>query len=63
MLRKDFIVDPYQIVEARSMGADCILLIAAALSAAQMREFEQQAQALGLAVLVEAHNAEELTPP
>ena len=60
VLRKDFIVDPYQIVEARSMGADCILLIAAALSAAQMREFEQQAQALGLAVLVEVHNAEEL---
>ena len=60
MLRKDFIVDPYQIVEARAIGADCILLIAAALSAAQMREFEQQAQALGLAVLVEVHNAEEL---
>ena len=60
VLRKDFIVDPYQIVEARAMGADCILLIAAALSAAQMREFEQQAQALGLAVLVEVHNAEEL---
>ena len=60
VLRKDFMIDEYQVVEARAMGADCILLIAAALPLAQMQALEAAAQALGLAVLVEVHNAEEL---
>lgn len=60
VLRKDFLVDPYQVVEARAMGADCILLIASALSLAQMQEFEQLAFSLGMAVLVEVHDGEEL---
>lgn len=60
VLRKDFLVDPYQVVEARAMGADCILLIASALSLLQMQEFEQLAFKLGMAVLVEVHNGEEL---
>ncbi|MCG1039004.1 MULTISPECIES: indole-3-glycerol phosphate synthase TrpC [Burkholderiaceae] len=60
VLRKDFIIDPYQVLEARAMGADCILLIAAALEPAQMRELEAYAHSLGLAVLVEVHNAHEL---
>jgi indole-3-glycerol phosphate synthase len=60
VLRKDFMVDPYQIAEAAAMGADCILLIAAALSAGTMREFEACAAEFGLAVLVEVHNAAEL---
>jgi len=59
-LRKDFIVDAYQVVEARAMGADAILLIAAALDDAQLREFEGLALALGMAVLVEVHDAAEL---
>ena len=60
VLRKDFIVDRYQVAEARAMGADCILLIAAALSTAEMQELEAQAMDYGMAVLVEVHNAEEL---
>ncbi len=60
VLRKDFIVDEAQIFEARLMGADCILLIAACLSDAQMAALEDCALALGLAVLVEVHDAAEL---
>jgi len=60
VLRKDFIVDPYQIWQARAMGADAILLIAAALSLSQMKEFEALAHSLGMAVLVEVHDANEL---
>ena len=60
VLRKDFIVDPYQVAEARAMGADCILLIAAALSLAEMQALEAQAKGYGMAVLVEVHNDEEL---
>ena len=59
-LRKDFIVDAYQVVEARAMGADAILLIVAALDDAELREFESLAHALGMAVLVEVHDAAEL---
>jgi indole-3-glycerol phosphate synthase len=60
VIRKDFIVDPYQVDDARVMGADCILLIAACLSDGQMAELEAQAHALGLAVLVEVHDGDEL---
>ena len=60
VLRKDFMVDGYQIVEAAAMGADCILLIAAALSPSAMQEFETLAHSLGLAVLVEVHDGAEL---
>jgi indole-3-glycerol phosphate synthase len=60
VLRKDFIVDPYQVLEARAMGADCILLIAAALQPLQMRDLEAYAHSLGLAVLVEVHDRDEL---
>jgi len=60
VLRKDFVVDPYQVFESRAMGADCILLIVAALETAQMIELERTARTLGLAVLVEVHDAAEL---
>jgi indole-3-glycerol phosphate synthase len=61
VLRKDFMIDEYQVYEARAMGADCILLIAAALTLEQMQALEAVAHALGMAVLVEVHNGEELT--
>ena len=60
VLRKDFLVDPYQVYEARAMGADCILLIAACLDDAQMADFEAIARGLGMAVLVEVHDGAEL---
>ena len=60
VLRKDFIVDAYQIYESRVMGADCILLIAACLDDAQMKAFEALAMSLDMAVLVEVHDEAEL---
>ena len=60
VLRKDFMVDPYQIYESRSMGADCILLIAACLDDAQMKDLEAIARSLDMAVLVEVHDGAEL---
>lgn len=60
VLRKDFILDPWQVYESRLMGADCILLIMAALSDAQARELEHAAEGLDLDVLVEVHDRDEL---
>lgn len=60
VLRKDFIVDEYQVYQARAMGADAILLIAAALNVRQMQTFELLAHSLGMAVLVEVHSSVEL---
>lgn len=60
VLRKDFTIDPYQVYEARAAGADCILLIVAALDPVRMGELEAVAQELGMAVLVEAHDGAEL---
>ena len=60
VLRKDFIIDAYQVYESRVMGADCILLIAACLDDVQMKSFEALAMSLDMAVLVEVHDAAEL---
>jgi indole-3-glycerol phosphate synthase len=60
VLRKDFMVDAYQIYESRVMGADCVLLIAACLDDAQMAELEAVARSLDMAVLIEVHDAAEL---
>jgi indole-3-glycerol phosphate synthase len=60
VLRKDFIIDRYQVAEARAMGADAILLIAAALDLGEMQELEAVAHGYGMAVLVEVHNGAEL---
>lgn len=60
VIRKDFIVDEYQVYESRALGADCILLIVSAVDADQLKEFNQLAHNLGMDVLVEVHNREEL---
>ena len=60
VLRKDFMIDPWQVFEARAMGADCILLIVAALSRTQLQELEHAAMELGMDVLVEIHDHAEL---
>ncbi len=60
VIRKDFMVDPYQIVESRALGADCVLLIVAALDDVKMAELEAAAFGVGLDVLIEVHNGEEL---
>lgn len=60
VIRKDFIIDPYQVYEARVINADCILLIAAALQDTQMQDLLELANELGMDVLLEVHDAEEL---
>ena len=60
VIRKDFLIDPYQVVEARALGADCVLLIVACLEDGQMRELAATAKDMGLDVLVEVHDGAEL---
>jgi indole-3-glycerol phosphate synthase len=59
-LRKDFVIEPYQVYESRAMGADCILLIVACLSTAEITELEALARQLGMAILIEVHDRAEL---
>ncbi len=60
VLRKDFMIDPYQIVQSRALGADCILLIMACLSDSQVAELHELALTLGMSVLIECHDAQEV---
>lgn len=60
VLRKDFMIDPFQVINARAMGADCILLIVSALSDAQLKELEETSFSLGMDVLIEVHDRAEL---
>ncbi|MHC5350925.1 indole-3-glycerol phosphate synthase TrpC [Pseudomonas sp. A46] len=60
VIRKDFLIDPYQVVEARAIGADCVLLIVSALEDGRMKELAATAREVGLDVLVEVHDSEEL---
>ena len=60
VLRKDFVIDPYQVYEARTLGADCILLIVAALGDTQMKELSELARHLHMAALIEVHDEHEL---
>jgi len=60
VIRKDFVIDPYQVYESRALGADCILLIVAALKTNELQQLHQVARSVGLDVLVEVHDADEL---
>jgi indole-3-glycerol phosphate synthase len=60
VIRKDFMIDPYQIAESKALGADCILLIVAALQPSQLKELAAYANSLSIDILVEVHNREEL---
>jgi indole-3-glycerol phosphate synthase len=61
VIRKDFLIDPFQIAEARAIGADCVLLIVSALDDAQLKDLHAQATEYGMDVLIEVHDAEEMT--
>jgi len=60
LLRKEFLIDPWQIAESRALGADCVLLIVAILTDAELRDYRETAEAIGMAALVEAHSEDEL---
>ena len=63
ILRKDFMIDPYQIYETKAYGGDCVLLIVAALDKIQLRDFSQLAKELDLDILIEVHSEAELLMP